>query len=82
MKNKITGQGAVRAGRRFSLFISNEDMDGIIKIVDSLEKSGLLIDVASETVKHEIKRQEGGFLPARMAPMAASLIVPIASSLI
>ena len=31
-------------------------MDDIIKIVESLEKSGLLIDGASETVKLEIKR--------------------------
>ena len=44
------------AGRRFTLFISNEDMDDIIKIIESLEKSGLLIDGASETVKHEIKK--------------------------
>ena len=31
-------------------------MDDIIKTVESLEKSGLLIDGASETVKHEIKK--------------------------
>ena len=37
---------------RFTLFISNETMDDIIKIAESLEKSGLLIDGATETVKH------------------------------
>ena len=79
-ERKITGKGAVRAGRGFTLFISNEDMDVIIKIVESLEKSGLLIDVSTETVKHEIKKQEGGFLGAMMAPMTASVIVPRASS--
>ena len=59
-------------------------MNDIIKIVESPEKSGLSIDGASETVKHEIKKQEGGFLPAMMGPMAASLIVPmtISSSLL
>ena len=57
-------------------------MDDIIKIVESLEKSRLLIDGANETVKHEIKKQEGRFLPAMMAPMAASLIAPMVSSLI
>ena len=30
-------------------------------------------------MKHEIKKQEGGFLGAMMAPMAASLIAPMAS---
>ena len=31
-------------------------MDDIIKIVESLEKSGLLIGGATETVQHEIKK--------------------------
>ena len=57
-------------------------MDDPTKIVESLEKLGLLIDGASETVKHEIKKEEGRFLPAIMTPMAASLIAPMASSLI
>ena len=74
-------QGAVRAGKGFTLFISNEDMDDIIKIVESLENSGLLIDGATETVKHEIKKQEHRFLGAMMGLMAASLIAPMASSL-
>ena len=76
-EKEITGQGLVRTERGLTLFISNEDVNDIIKIVDSLEKSGLLIDGASETVKHEIKKQEGGFLPAMMAPMAVSLIAPM-----
>ena len=56
-------------------------MDEVIKIVEPLEKSGLLIDGACETVQHQIKNQ-GRFLPAMMAPMAASLTAPMASSLI
>ena len=48
-------------------------MDDIIKIVKSLEDSGLLIEGATETAKYEIKKQEGAFPGARMAPMAASL---------
>ena len=35
----------------FTLLISNEDMDDIIKIVKSLENSCLLIDGATEPVK-------------------------------
>ena len=66
-------------------------MNDVIKTVPSLEKSGLLIDDASETAKPEIKKkQEGRFLPAVMAPIAAllialmvySLIQPVAFSLI
>ena len=53
-------------------------MDDIIKIVESLEKSGLLTDGATETVKHEIKKQEVGFLGSMMATMAASMIAPMA----
>ena len=44
-----------------------------------LEDLGLLIDGATEKVKHEIKKQEGIFLGAMMAPMAASVIASLAS---
>ena len=81
MKKIIKGKGTVRAGKWFNLFISNEDMDDIIKIVKSLEDSGVLIG-ATETAKHEIKKQEDGSLGAMMATMAASLIQPVVSSLI
>ena len=77
----MTRQGAARAGRGFALFILNEEMDDIIKIVESLEKSSLLIDDARKTLKHKIKKQEDGFLPSIMASIAASLIAPMASSL-
>ena len=57
-------------------------MDDVIIIVESLKQSSLLTDGATETVKHEIKKQEGGFIGAVMALMAASLIAPMASLLI
>ena len=38
-----------------ALIISNEAMEDIIKIVKSLEKSGLLIKEISETIKNETK---------------------------
>ena len=56
LERKISGKGAVRAGKRFILFISNGDMNDIIKIIKSLEYSGVLIDGVSETVNDEIKR--------------------------
>ena len=45
-----------------TLIISNEEMDDIMKIVKSLEDSGLLIKGVSETIKNEAKEQKGGFL--------------------
>ena len=71
-KRKTNGAGAVRA--RKDLIHSNEDMDDIFKIAESLEQSGLFIDGETETVKHEIKKQEGKFIGAMMVPWAASLI--------
>ena len=35
-----------------------------------------------ETVKQEIKKQESGFLPAWLAPLAASLLKPVISSVL
>ena len=45
-----------------TLIISNEEMNGIIKIVKSLEEFGLLIKGVSETIKNEEKEQKDGFL--------------------
>ena len=42
-----------------------------IKIIKSLDDSGVLIDGVSRTVRHEIKNQEGRFLGALLAPLAA-----------
>ena len=44
-----------------TLIISNEEIDDIMKIVKSLEDSGLLIKGVSETIKNEAKEQKGGF---------------------
>ena len=55
-KKKISEKGPVRARKGFTFFISNEDMNGIIKIMKSLENSGVLIVEITETVKHEIKK--------------------------
>ena len=61
-EKKISGRGAVRAGKGFTLFISNEDINNIIKTIKLLEDSGVLIDAVTETVKHKIKKQEADFL--------------------
>ena len=45
-----------------ALIIPNNEMEDIIKIVKSLEDSGLLLKGVHETVQHEVKEQKGGFL--------------------
>ena len=45
-----------------TLIIFNEEMNDIIKIVKSLEDSGLLVKSVSKTIKNEAKEQKGGFL--------------------
>ena len=42
-----------------TLIISNEEMNYTIKIVKSVEESGVLIKVVSETIKNEAKVQKG-----------------------
>ena len=61
-ERKISGKGAMRAGKGFTLFFSNEDINDIIKIIKSLEDSGVLIDGVTETVKHESKNKKTDFL--------------------
>ena len=56
---KLSGKGAVRAGKGFTLFISNEGTNDIIKLIKSLEDSGVLIDVSyrnSETRNKKSRR--------------------------
>ena len=51
------------------MFILNENVDDIVKIIKSLEDLGVLTDSVTETVKHEIKKQEAGFVCAVLAPL-------------
>ena len=66
------------AGKVFTLFISNEDINDIIKIIKS-ENPGVLVDRVTKPVKHEIK-EKSGFLGALLAPLAASLVQPAIAS--
>ena len=49
-------------------------MNDIVKIKKSLEDLSVLIDGFTETVKHEIKKQEGRFLEALLAPLDALIV--------
>ena len=50
------------SGNRITLIISNDEINDIVKIVKSLEDSGLLLKGVTETVQNEVKEQKGGFL--------------------
>ena len=62
LKRKINGKRAVRTGQGFTLFIMNEEINDIIKIIKSLEYSNILIDDITEIVKHETKSKKEDFL--------------------
>ena len=46
----------------------------MIKIVKSLEDSGLLLKGVTETVQNEAKEQKGGFLSMLLGTLGASLL--------
>ena len=57
-----------------TLIISNDDMHDLLKIVKSLEDSGILLDGITEIVRNEVKEQKGGFLPMLLGTLGASLL--------
>ena len=62
-----------------TLIISNDEMNDILKIVKSLENSGLLLKGVSETIQHEAKELRGGFLSMLLGTLGASLLGDILS---
>ena len=68
IQTKIHGSGTT------ALIISNEKMEVIMKIVKSLEESGLLIKRISEAIKNEAKQQKGGFLPMLLGTLTVSIL--------
>ena len=65
---KILGSGIT------SLVISNDKMEEIIKIVKSIEDSGLLLKGVSETIQNEGKEEKEGFLRMLLGTLGASLL--------
>ena len=70
-ERRISGEGAVRAGKGFTLFILNEDMKDIITIIKSLEDLTVLIVGVTETVKLELKEQECCFVTTFISTLLA-----------
>ena len=62
-----------------TLIISNDEMDDILKIIKSLENSGVLLKGVSETIQNEVKEQRGGFLSMLLGTLGASLLGDILS---
>ena len=57
-----------------TLIILNDEMNDIIKIVKSLEGSGLLLKGITETVQNKVKEKKGGFLSMLLGTLGASLL--------
>ena len=57
-----------------TLITLNEEMNDKVKIVKSLEESGLLVKGVWETVRNEAKEQKGGFLSILFGTLGVSLL--------
>ena len=68
INKKILGSGTT------TLIISNDETNDILKIVKSLEDSGVLLKGVGETIKNEAKEQKGGFLSMLLGTLRASLL--------
>ena len=71
--NRANHKKMVRSGFT-TLIISNEEMNGIMKIVKPLEESGLLTKDVSKTIKNEAKEHKGEFLGRLLDTLGASLL--------
>ena len=67
MQKKIHGSGV-------KLIIEQEDMNDIMKIIEALENSGILLKGATKTIENETKEQKGGFLSMLLGTLEASLL--------
>ena len=49
-------------------------MNDIMKIIEALENSGILLKGVSKTIENETKKQRGGFLSMLLGTLGASLL--------
>ena len=78
MHKKILGSGHNNPSS-ITLIISTNEMEDFIKIVCSLEDSGLLSKRVTETVQNKIKEQKAWFLSMLLGTLGASLLENILS---
>ena len=76
IQKKILGLGNHHSSSasHTTLIMSNNELEGIIKIVKLRENSGLLLKGVTETVQNEVKEQKGGFLSMLLGTLGASLL--------
>ena len=67
IQKKIRGDG-------IKLIIEQEDMNDIIKIIEALENSGILLKGVFKTIENETKEQRGGFLSMLLGTLRANLL--------
>ena len=61
-------------GSGVKLTIEEEDMKDIMKIIEALENSGILLKGVSKTIENETKEQRGGFLSMLLGTLGSSLL--------
>ena len=61
-------------GSGVKLIIEQEDMNDIMKFIEALENSGILLKGVSKTIENETKEQRGGFLSMLLGTLVASLL--------
>ena len=57
-----------------TLKISNEEINDIMKIIQALETSNILLKGVTKTIKNETKEQKGGFFSMLLGTLGASLL--------
>ena len=73
IQKKIQGSGATK-GAGVKLIIEQEEMNDIIKIIEALENSGILLKGVTKTIENETKEQRGGFLSMLLGILGAILL--------
>ena len=61
-------------GSGVKLIIEQEGMNDILKIIEALENSGILLKGVTKTIENETKEQRGGFLSMLLGTLGASLL--------
>ena len=75
-KKKIHGSGcpSSSASQITTLIISNKEMNDLMKIVQSLEDSNILLKGVTKTIENETKEQKEEFLSMLLGTLGASLL--------
>ena len=67
-------QKQINGSENTTLIISNEEMNDIMKIIQALEDSNILLKGVTKTIKNEAKEQKGRFLSMLLDTLGASLL--------